>query len=253
MSAPTESPTDWPTSARLVLERACAAYGGAARWQRLEVNLRPRRLVGLLPAVKGMGRTFVLPSRIRVEPAAGRATFEDYPAPGQRGRYRDGRVTLESSDGRTVHDDPDPRAGFRGVRKLARWQPPDALYFFGYALVHYHAVPFTLGEARCAWHRETPAGDTLALAFPASRHTHSVQQIFHFDRAGLIVRHDYVADIAGPWARGAHFWRDQRMVAGFPIAHTRHVVLRLGGWPVTPVVALHAEFDDVQLTTRGPA
>jgi hypothetical protein len=59
-------------------------------------------------------------------------------------------------------------------------------------------------------------------------HTHSRIQTIYFDREGLIVRHDYVAEIIGPWARGAHLWRDFVEVNGFPIATHRRVVTRLG-------------------------
>jgi hypothetical protein len=34
------------------------------------------------------------------------------------------------------------------VAKYRRWSPIDALYFFGYALWHYHVLPFALAEAQ---------------------------------------------------------------------------------------------------------
>ena len=137
------------------------------------------------------------------------------------------------------------RAGpFAGWRKLRRWSPADALYFFGYALTHYHALPFTLGRGeplgiqRVRYDGRVLTG--IEVELPAELHTHSRRQTFYFEEDGLLRRHDYVADIAGTWARGAHFWTDFTTVGGLEMARVRHVVARLGRRP-TPFVALHAE------------
>lgn len=81
-------------------------------------------------------------------------------------------------------------------------------------------------------------------------HTHSRRQTFYFEEDGLLRRHDYVADVIGPWARGAHLWRDFETVGGLEMATVRHVVLRLGRW-TTPLVALHVEL--ALSVGRGPA
>lgn len=211
--------------------RSVARYGGHERWQRLRVTLAPSRLTGLLPRLKGVGRTFDLPATADIEPARARAVFHDYPEPGSRGLFDAGRVAL-GEDPLAEH-----RSSFSGARKWRRWSPLDALYFFGYALTHYHAVPFTLADAELrAW---DPARRILTVAFPPSVHTHCAVQSFHFDDSGLILRHDYVAEIVGGWARGAHFWREYREVEGFPVATHRRVLARVGGTPL-PLVALDA-------------
>ena len=70
------------------------------------------------------------------------------------------------------------------------------------------------------------------------------EEAFFFDDDGLLRRHDYVADIVGWFARGAHRWDDFVDVGGVPVARRRHVVARLGRLEV-PLVALHAQFRDV--------
>jgi hypothetical protein len=241
----------WPAGARAVVERACAAYGGATRWHRHRIVLVPRLLTGLLPALKGYPYTFGLPSRFVLSTARAAATFEDYPLPGAQGRFDEGTVWLLDAQGREQARSADHRASFRGWRKWRRWTPLDALYFFGYALTHYHAVPFSLGDARLLRHRQRGGLDALTVEFPPALHTHCRRQTFYFDAEGLIRRHDYVADIAGWWARGAHFWNDYVRVDGAPIARTRHVVARVGGVPL-PFTALHAEFSEVALLPEGP-
>lgn len=216
-----------------MIARAIERHGGVERWRRLRVTLAPVTLGGLLPWMKGAGRSFRLPGRAEIVPARAEATFFDYGAPGATGRFDGGRVALGDAP-LAAH-----RQTFRGLRKWRRWSPLDALYFFGYALTHYHAVPFTLAEARLR--RWDPARRALTVEFPPHVHTHTRVQTFYFDDSGLIVRHDYVADIIGGFARGAHFWREVEFVDGVPIAKHRHVVARLGSRP-TPLVALDARF-----------
>jgi hypothetical protein len=233
--------------ARELIARAIDRHGGE-RWSRIErLTLRPRLLSGLVPWVKGNGRTFGLPSHAELEPQRARATFFDYPRAGERGVFEAGRVALG--------DAPlaERRGRYRGFGKLRRWQPLDALYFFGYALTHYHALPWTLRDAEplalrgTGRHGGDDAGFALKVRFPPSLHTHSPVQTVYFAPDGLIVRHDYVADIVGSLARGAHFWRDYETVEGIPIARRRTVYVRLGRLPL-PIVALDAQFDPPGVT-----
>ena len=235
----------WTGDAGALLERAVARHGGWAAWQAFHgVTLELRALSGMVPALKGAQRTFPRPSQIQVFPHEQRVVFDDYPARGHRGVYTAGAVQLLDPGGAVIESSPDHRRSFRGLRKWRRWSPADALYFFGYALTHYQGLPFTLADARplglcevrCAGQRLTG----VDVELPAALHTHSRRQSFYFDDEGLLRRHDYVADIVGWMARGAHFWRDFVTVGGIPIPRERHVVLRLGR-TTTPIVALHAE------------
>jgi hypothetical protein len=232
----------WTDAARAVIQRACERHGGEQRWRHLELGLRLRALSGLIPAMKGVGKTFPMPGGVLIRPSLGAAIFEDYPTAGTRAHFDGGAVWLEDSGGRRHTGAANHRTSFAGWGKWRRWEPLDALYFFGYALTHYHALPFTLPEGRLVRHRSGSQGDALTIDLPASLHTHCRRQTFHFDTEGLIQRHDYVADIVGWWARGAHFWRDYTEVGGFPVARTRHVVPRLGRLTLPPT-ALHAEVE----------
>ena len=223
----------WTPDAARVLARACAFYGGADLWRTLRcVRLHLGELQGPLPFMKGVGRTFPVPRVVEVWPRERRATFRDYPHSG---------ASMTFDTVLLAH-----RSTFRGLARYRRWSPVDALYFFGYALWHYHAVPFTLGEARLRRHRRAGACDVLHVEFPADLPTHSRRQAFHIDAEGRIRRHDYTADIVGAWARGAHFWRAQTRVNGLPVALERHVVSRLGAL-ATPVTVLHARFSGAEV------
>ena len=201
--------------ARTLIETAIARHGGE-RWSMIQaIDLPVISLSGMLPWLKGNGRTFGLPRLIRLEPLRARAVFVDYPRPGEQGIYQAGRVAL--GDAEPVEH----RASFSGIPKWRRWSALDALYFFGYALTHYHAL----------------------------LHTHSAVQTIHFAIDGLIVRHDYVAEIISTLARGAHLWRDYVEVNGFPIATHRRVLARIGRQAL-PIIALDARLGAPTLTLR---
>lgn len=244
----------WTGEARALLERAIRRHGGWSAWRSLGgIALRLSQLGGFLPAIKGLGRTFPSPGRMELWPREAVAVFLDYPAAGEQGVFSAGKVRLLDRHGAVVAEDADPRASFTGLRRYRRWSALDALYFFGYAVAHYHALPFTLVDGRplsvvgASWDRRLRG---VRVELPRSLHTHCGTQTFFFDEEGLLRRHDYVAEIVGAWARGAHFWGDFALVGTLPVARRRRVLARLGSRPL-PVVALRAELDDVAATTDG--
>jgi hypothetical protein len=255
MALPDIQPS-WSGPAREVLERAVERHGGWSIWQRLHsVSLMPRLLRGMVPAVKGLGRTFPLPPRVVVRPREQETDFVDYPTAGSRGLYARGEVRLVDPHGVTTAHATAHRETFRGLAKNRRWSPLDALYFFGYALAHYHALPFTLGEGQCLGYHRTRLGDEVlegvVVRLPSSLHTHCERQVFYFDSTGLLRRHDYVADVIGAWARAAHFWEDYEEAEGLPVAKRRRAVARLLRQPL-PLLALQAEFSSVEVRLTPP-
>jgi hypothetical protein len=219
-----------------LVERAIARHGGE-RWSTIRsIDLPVLSLSGFLPWLKGNQRTFRLPRLIRLEPGRSRAVFVDYPRPGSQGVYEAGRVALGDAE------PAEHRQTFAGLGRWRRWSALDALYFFGYALTHYHALPWSLLDAEVLAVRQTrQSGATRALTvtFPRTVHTHSEVQTVYFAEDGLIVRHDYVAEIISRLAHGAHLWLDYVEVNGFPIATHRRVLTRIGSRPL-PLVALDA-------------
>jgi hypothetical protein len=240
----------WSPGATEVLTRAVEHFGGIATWRALRcIRLFPARLSGLVPWLKGVGKTFSLPSAIEIFPHERRARFLKYPDEDHSGTFENGVVRLARNDGSVVVQKTNHRASFRGFSANRRWAPIDALYFFGYALTHYHSLPFSLFDSRLlrfSAARSRSEQDVLAVELPADLPTHSRRQSFYFDHRGQLTRHDYHAEIVGPWARGAHFWNRQTRVNGFPISLERHVVARLGAVTL-PFVALHATFANAEV------
>ena len=229
------------------MERAIATHGGRDVWQQTSVvRFSFVRGTGALLALKGFGRTFPAPRAFEVRPHDRVTIFHRYPDDRHLGRFADGTVNIEDLDGR---ESPPTSVGhrrtFEGFAKYRRWSPLDALYFFGYALWHYHVLPFTLGEAdlvRVLTRDGVPAG--LDVVFPPGVHTHSRRQQIYVTADGRIARHDYVAEVVGGWAHGAHFWDDYDVSGRLPIARRRRVVFRAGRYP-TPFRVLEVQFGEV--------
>jgi hypothetical protein len=226
---------DWPDEARELVERSCERHGGWSRFSRLEsVTATVSALGGPLPVFKGLGITYPPPRVVRVAPRAERVTFVDWPANESEGRYGRGSVNIAGSPDHAAES-----SGHRTKMPALRWRPLDALYFFGYALSNYWALPFLLASTRFA----RLDARRVVVDFPERFDTHSRRQAFLFDDTGLLVRHDYTADVVGPWATGSHFSTDYENVDGLWLARGRRVVWRLGSF-ATPVPVLYATFED---------
>jgi hypothetical protein len=249
-----ESFTGWTPDAVSLVERSIAAHGGRQLWQSTaSIRLPFRSGSGSLLALKGYQRTFPAPREFEVFPHECITVFHGYPKEGQRGCFADGDVRIENADGCVRLESRNHRRTFKGFAKLRCWSPLDALYFFGYALWHYHVLPFTLGLARLhrvLRRRGVPEG--VDVIFPEGVHTHCRRQQFYFGADGRIVRHDYTADIIGPMARGSHFWEEYDQSGGLLIARRRRVVVRLGPYPTTLEV-LRVQMGEPVFNSRGPS
>jgi len=244
--------SSWTAQSLAVLERACDHFGGWETWRAVsKIRLFPDRLSGLVPWLKGNGRTFPIPSEFEIRPHERWARFSNYPDAGHVGIFDNGVVRLQHREtNATVLQSDHHRRSFRGLAKNRRWSPIDALYFFGYALTHYHSLPFSLLDARLIRAREVGSpsdpSSVLDVELPADLPTHCRRQSFYFDKVGRLTRHDYHSEVVGFWARGAHFWKRQVSCQGFPISLERQVVLRLGSG-LCPLNGLRATFVDAEV------
>lgn len=243
----------WTRDAIALVERAIEVHGGQRLWQATKsIRLPFQSGTGALLTVKGFGRTFPAPRECEVLPRECTTIFHGYPDDLHRGRFANGSVVIEREDGGSaVAESTHHRRTFAGLAKYRRWTALDAMYFFGYALWHYHMLPFTLGDAhlvRVMARRGAPEG--IDVVFPADVHTHCRRQQFYFAEDGRIIRHDYVAEVIGSWARGSHFWEDYQSVGGLLVARRRRVVARLGRHAL-PLPVLHVQFGEPMARSDG--
>ncbi len=227
----------WPDEALALLDRAETRHGGVARFTRVaSVRARLLHLGGPLLRMKGIGKTWQMPSAASVRPRARHVVFEGM-ADGEA-IFDDGSVRIVGADG-AVKESTNHRAR---VPKRGPWSPFDAAYFFGYALTTYFSLPFVLRS--CAYVATRRWRDCVGVTvdFPPGYPTHSERQSFFFDGEGLLRRHDYTADVVGKWATGAHFSDAYVEAGGLPFATERRVVATLFGRP-TPIPVLNARLE----------
>jgi hypothetical protein len=240
--------SSWPAAAQTLVRRSIDRHGGWSLWSRLggvTVNLVSLR--GFLPWAKGNGRTFRIGHSLTTYPRAVRTEWRQREGAPCFAVFDRGDMRLFDPDtGAVRQESRDHRRTFRGLRKLRRWTTLDAHYFFGYAFASYTAAPFILpslhyeGPAVGVWRGERFEG--VRVRYPAGAEVHSRTQRYLFDADGLIRRNDYVADIVGGFAVGAHYWRDYVTVGGLPLPTRRTVLRRCGRWSFPFPVVLDATF-----------
>jgi hypothetical protein len=228
-----------------MIETAIRRFGGMELWRKLDyVLLEVESLSGAIPRWKGIGRSFPHIGRVQVFPKGFRALFFGVGG-ALLGEFASGSVREEG--GILIADH---RPSFAGLAKYRSWDLKDAIYFFGYALTTYLSVPFILPDLPTRT-RPWRDGFCVEAKFPPEIHTHCRNQQFYCDKEGLLMRHDYVAEVIGPFAYGAHFTSDYEDVDGLPVARSRRVLARIGRW-VTPIPVLSAHLKPLQVGYRPP-
>jgi hypothetical protein len=239
-----------PTAVGEFLDRACDRHGGLETFELTpRLSLVLAEFGGAVPWLKGVGRRFAAPRAVDLWPHQCRAVFYDYPGQDRVAIYDHGCVAI-TDDPDLQLEGPTHRATFAGIAKWRTWWPEDAVYFLGYALLLYVSLPYALRAQRLmsAWRR--PDGVELWYRFADGADTHSAVQGFYFDESGLLVRHDYRAEILGAMFNGAHFSADYTAIAGLQLATRRTVYAKPWHYPVRahlPVPVLTA-----RLSPRPP-
>jgi hypothetical protein len=240
-----------------LLELAIEAQGGAARFDSAEeivtriscggTAFRIRFKSGALADFEG-----------RVSTRQPRTVISPYPKPGQRGVFDGDVVRIESEeDGRVLAERSSPRDAFRSFRRNIWWDDLDLLYFGGYALWNYTNAPFVFRwpgfevEEIEPWRDNGSEWRRLNVRFPPDIPTHSREQTFYFDDAGLLRRLDYTAEVFGGWAKAAHYCHEHKELSGLVVPTRRRVTpRRRNGRPAPRPVLVWIEVHDLELASR---
>jgi len=184
------------------MEKAVDAYGGKETW------IKARSLEAEFSA---RGLAFILKRR----PQFRRAKVSmDTSRPFSRitpiGRNRnisgvlDGPdVHLENASNEVLQERKNARQYFPGGRRLLYWDDLDMAYFANYAMWNYLTLPALLMRKDIIWN-EIEAG-LLEATFPKEIPTHNQRQRFRFEQeTGLLLQHDYTAEVISCLAKAAH-------------------------------------------------
>lgn len=242
-----------------LLDEVIRAHGGRARWQEVDAIEAGFSSGGLAFTLHGQ------PTRLRrlqvtVHPHARRVAFRDYCRPGWSGVWTPEHVWVEDAERGRVRERRAPRLEFRRPIKNLCWDTLDILYFAGYAMWNYLSFPILLDlpgvSVTEAAGREPGAPRRLLAHFEADVPTHSADQVFHIDAAGHLLRHDYTADVIGPWARAANLCQAATTVSGLRCYTRRKVLPRLGPngivLPVPPLVWIELDAVVVRPASARP-
>jgi hypothetical protein len=183
-------------------EKAVAAYGGADLWRNastLQAEVSARGLAFILKR-----RPFFSHARIveRVHKPFSSLTPIGR-TPGVAGVLDGHDVRLEDENGKVISERRNAREYFRAGRRLLWWDDLDMSYFANYASWNYFTLPALLMRDDIDW-KELELG-SMEARFPDTVPTHSRVQRFRFDcTTGLLLQHDYTADIISPLARASN-------------------------------------------------
>lgn len=236
-----------------LLGQTLAAHGGLEAWRRVDRIEAALSSGGLAFAMHGQGSA-LLGLRACIHPHARRVELAGYTGHGRTGHWTPDRVTIRDAEGNPLADRDFPRRSFARLGRMIRWDALDMLYFAGYALWNYLSFPFILlAEPGVAVAEAGPlpgAGDgRLIVDFPEGFPTHSARQVFHVDASGCLLRHDYTADVIGPFATAANLCLASTPVGEFRFYTHRRVVPRFGDNLLLPGPTLvWIEIDDVRVT-----
>jgi hypothetical protein len=232
-------------------ERALDAYGGAARWKSAST---------LRVVLSASGVAF----RLKWQPALVRARQEHavheprvrcagIDRAGNIGILEGPDVRLEAPDGRPLGARLDARSFFGPGRRLLWWDALDQTYFACYAAWNYFTLPALLLREDIGW--TEPAPGVLEARFPPHLPTHSPAQRFRFDPAtGLLVQHDYTAEIIGGWAHAARVVLEHGRQGGVAFPRRMRITPRSGdGTPRRFPVLVAVEAHELELTSSGAA
>ncbi|MBV7696380.1 hypothetical protein [Streptomyces sp. TRM70350] len=203
------------------------AHGGLDRYGRYESATVDFHSGGALWALKGHEGIFDS-ATVRVDLRRQRASHSPFRAPDLRTSFTADRVTVVNDRGEVQAERLAPRDAFAGHTLETPWDDLHVAYFAGYAMWTYLTSPFSFVSPGFRT-EELPAvtdngekWSRLKVTFPEDVATHSREQIFYFDKDGLLRRHDYTAEVinAGP---AAHYSFDHADFGGIMVPTRRRV------------------------------
>lgn len=171
--------------------------------------------------------------------------------------FNRGDVRIETDDDEQLASRTDPRSAFfglSGIRRNIHWDPLDVAYFAGYAFWNYLTSPLLLtreGVTTTEGKQRQESGERwrrLHATFSEQMDTHCRYQTFYVDDAGLIRRHDFVAEPVGVWASAALYCDQHRQFDGLTFPTRRRVMPRGPRGRVLPWPTLLAlDFDEIDI------
>jgi hypothetical protein len=230
-----------PTSG--LLREVIDAHGGFAAWHQAH-RVRAILSTGGLLFPMRTTRDVFRQTEVVVDLRSPCSELQSFPGPGETGFFEGDRVWIADRSGKAIAERHHPRAGFRGIRKQLHWDPLDSVYFAGYAVWNYLTTPYLLCRSDVRVEATAPCHDKgrlwrgLAASFPEDLPTHNTRQAFYFDERARLRRHDYHAEVVGPYAVATHYCDDHQTFGSAVFPTRRRVVPRTARGKTLPFPTL---------------
>jgi hypothetical protein len=236
-----------------VLKLAVEGHGGIQRWEQISRFRAAVSITGAIWALKGkpgLLHTVVLEGDTHDQ----RLTITPFPRPGHHTTWQPHRQTIETADGVLVAERCDPAAAFLGTTRQSPWDEFQVAYFASEANWNYFVAPFLftrddfVTEESWPWREDAQMLRTLLVTYPDAVVTHTRQQTYYFDDAGLLRRLDYAVDILGGGS-AVHYPSRYREFDGIMVPTRRRVYVRHpDGSPVRDSVSVAVDVTDVSFS-----
>ena len=178
------------------------AHGGLEQWTRFNKVAVHMLVSGVLWNVKAQDGV-LSDSRIEVELRKQRGRYINFDnKSGQETYFSPNRVAIVDK-GQIVQELLNPRDSFHGHRLETPWTRLQLVYFGTYAMWEYLTIPFNLTlpgfqtQELAPWEESGESWRRLQVRFPDDWAYHSKEQVFYFDKQGLLKRMDYDVDVSG--------------------------------------------------------
>ncbi len=228
-------------------EKAIAAYGGRKLWENAQTLETEISASGLAFTLKR--RPFFRHASMVLDVHRPFSTLTPIGRnPGIMGVLDGLDVRLENKEGRVLSERRNARDYFQIGRRLFSWDDLDMSYFANYASWNYFTLPVLLMCQEIEWKELEPGW--LEARFPDEIPTHSRVQRFRFDReTGLLIQHDYTADIISPLTAASNVvLQHAHNSAGLVYPSIRRVTPKgPKGKPLGGPVLIHLEIHDFRL------
>lgn len=230
------------------------AHGGLERWSDISHISATMAPAGIAFKQRGQDSFTQIPTRVTLRTREQQTIFAPFLAPGQCGIFQPHRTAIETVDGTVLDELENPCQSFHDMPAGTAWSGCQLAYFAGYAMWTYLTLPFSLRndgvvcEEITPWTEDGETWRALKVTFPASYVTHSTEQTLYIDRAGLIRRHDYTAEVSGG-VNAAHYLYGHQTFDGIVFPTRRRVYPR--GPDLTPrkeLAVISVELNDFKLS-----
>ncbi|MFZ4522734.1 MAG: hypothetical protein ACOYNC_13575 [Bacteroidales bacterium] len=183
-------------------ERAINAYGGADIWRNNKFIEAEVSVLGLAFTLKQ--RPFFDRAKIKMDIERPYSKITPIGMNKDISGILDGNdVRLETSNGIIISERNGARDFFPYGRRLFYWDDLDMAYFANYAFWNYFTLPNLLQSPVIQLEEKT--NGILRATFPDNFSTHNKVQEFQFDEnSGLLIQHNYTADIISTLAKAAN-------------------------------------------------